>query len=355
MIKRIVLQAYFMLRLPVIWIARLVGGPFIRPSKGLSSILLIRLDRMGDLVLTLPVIDNLKAHHPGVRIAILVRPYTAELARMISSIDDVIVYNSFFSTITDLRRRDFSIAIDMRCDYTLLSALLAFFSGAPRRLGFEGGSREILFTDAVKPKRKSRHMSDINLDLVRALGLPVRNTIPSMKVGGLDRRPGVIVAIHPGGYYPSQRWSLERFAAVADRIARAYNVAVVVVGGPNDRELIDGVMAYLPGEGVEGRCTGLKELVDTLSRSSLLICNNSGPLHLAAALGIPTVSTMGPTDKDLWWPLGANQIVIRKELPCSSCGMGLCRSHDCMDAITVEEVFQKAKSILDRIDGIKKN
>ena len=81
------------------------------------------------------------------------------------------------------------------------------------------------------------------------------------------------------------------------------------------------------------------------------MCNNSGPLHLAAALGVPTVSMMGPTDPVLWWPNGDDQIVIRKDAGCGPCSLGRCGPHKCMDLITVEEVFEKVRDLLESLYG----
>lgn len=340
MIKRIILKVYFLFRLPFIFLALLVGKISGRSSGNGSGILLIRLDRIGDFVLTLPVIENLRRHYPGTRISVLVRPYLADLACVIKSIDNVIVYDNFFSTIRALRREGFSVAIDMLCDYTLKPALLTFFSGAPRRIGFEGGFRELLFTDVVRPGRAARHMTEIHLDVLKPLGVSVVETMPSIILEDAQERKDVIVVIHPGGYYPSQRWPAERFAAVAGKIVGAYDVKLIIAGGPDDEELVHYITSRLEGGNVTAVCVDLKELARILARSTLLVCNNSGPLHLAAALGIPTVSMMGPTDPVLWWPQGANQIVIRKGSR--------------VDMISADEVFQKINDMLNVAHGIKK-
>lgn len=353
-IKRSLLSAYLLARLPLIWLIKVLGSPFIRDAAGRARILIIRLDRLGDYVLTLPVIENLRNRYPDADISILVKPYLAGIARLTRSVDEVIVYDGFVSTVRRLRDGHFSLAIDMLCDYTLKSALLAFFSGAATRAGFAGGFRELLFTQAAKPGKAPRRMAAINLDILKILGVPVVVTEPRMAVEGVEKSGKAVVAIHPGGHYPSQRWAPERFAAVGSRILDAYDVRLVVLGGPDDRASAEGVIKRL-GEGrVEAVFPDLKGLAAILAQSALLICNNSGPLHLAAALGTATVSLMGPTDPVLWWPQGPGQIVIRKEIPCSPCTAGRCGSHACMDLITADEVFEKAKGVLEKIDGIRK-
>ena len=105
--------------------------------------------------------------------------------------------------------------------------------------------------------------------------------------------------------------------------------------------------------GVTAVFPSMKDLAYLLSTCDLLICNNSGPLHLAAALGVPTVSMMGPTDPVLWRPNGDNQIVVRKDAGCGPCSLGRCGTRRCMDLITVEEVFDKVRGLLERLYGFK--
>ena len=342
-LKDAILSLYFILRLPVIYAAALLFPVKRYVDEGKpTKILIIRLDRLGDFIMTLPVIENLRFYYPGAKISVLVRPYLADLTRLVRSIDDVIVYDNFFSAARKLREEWFSIAIDMIYDYTLKPALLAFISGAPVRVGFDIGLRGFLFSNVVKPVKEPRPMKDINLDIVKMLGIPVKVTVPRIVLEDAQKKETTTVVIHPGGYYPSQRWPAERFSDVAGKIVRAYNLKLLIAGGPDDRALVEDIVGRLPGDKAETIFTGLKEFSSILAQSSLLICNNSGPLHLAAALGIPTLSIMGPTDPALWWPQGENHVVIRKE------------GRSGMELVTADEVFEKAKRILDKIDGIKR-
>lgn len=354
-IKKTILGAYLLLRLPLIILMAAIFG-VKRPPDGIKpkKILLIRLDRLGDLVLTLPVIENLKLHYPDARLTVLVRPYLGDLARLVRQIDEVIVYEGFIPTVWKLRPHRFDIAIDMLFDYTLRSAAVAILSGAPRRVGFSGGFRERLFTDAVSVDAAGRSMVDINLEMMKVLSVPVKVRSPRLALEGTKKTPRRIVVLHPGAHYPSQRWSAARFADVARKIEEAYDVDVIVVGGADEKDLVRGIMERLKDIGVKSALPDMAGLAYLLARSSLLICNNSGPLHLAAALGVPTISMMGPTDPDLWRPHGRDNIVLRKPLECMPCRHAKCRAHPCMDMITADEVFDKVKEVLDGIDGNKR-
>jgi heptosyltransferase-2 len=265
----------------------------------------------------------------------MVRPYLVDLAGMIPAINDVFIYKGMIDAFRFLPNRKYDIAIDMLCDYKLEPAVTALLSKAPVRVGFKGGFREILFTHAVDDwKGSSKSMVDIDLELLRPLNIVPQVKIPKLtRVGRVDSDK-IIIAIHPGGYYDSQKWGYDRFTSLAKMITEAYDARVIVVD--------------------EKALPSLKGFVELLSGCSLLVCNNSGPLHLAAALGVPTVSIMGPTDPSLWWPKGDNQVVIRKGVKCSPCSLGKCRKHLCMDLITVDEVFGEVRKLLGKVYGVKK-
>jgi len=354
-LKAVLVQWYIVARMPLIWLAAAVLRRWCRiPDPRAAEILIIRLDRLGDFVLTLPVIENIKKHDPGARVSVLVRPQLSALASSIGMIDEVITYDGFFRTVRRLRQQRYTVAIDMLSDYRLKPALGALCSGAPERIGFAGGFRELLFTRPVRAKQGGRPMSEVNLDLLAPLGVPAVERVPRLTLKGGNPGRGMTVALHPGSYYPSQRWPAGRFAAVAAQIAQKYDVDILVIGGRGERELVDAIMGRLG----QARATAIfpdsRELAFAVARSAMLICNNSGPLHLAAALGTPTVSMMGPTDPALWWPQGLGHIVIRKDLPCAGCGKGVCADHRCMTDISVDEVFTAACGILDKTDGISK-
>jgi lipopolysaccharide heptosyltransferase II len=319
-----------------------------------SRILLIRLDRLGDFILSLPAVDSLRVAYPSAKIDVMVRPYLAGLAGMAPAINNVFVYKGIFDTFRSLPDQKYDVVIDMLRDYRLKPAFIALLSKAPVRIGFKGGFRERLFTHAVNDwKGSSKSMVDIDLELLKPLGVVPHVSIPKLARTPSPRDARAVIAIHPGGYYPSQRWPAKRFADLSSKMLEAFDISLVGLGGPDDRTFVDEIMARIPHQRAKAVFAGPEELVSILARSSMLICNNSGPLHLAAALGVPTVSTMGPTDPMLWWPKGDNQVVIRKAVKCSPCSLGKCREHFCMELITVDEVFGEVRNILEKVYGFK--
>jgi ADP-heptose:LPS heptosyltransferase len=317
------------------------------PEK-ISRILLVRMDRLGDFVFSLPVIDNLKLAYPHAQLDILVRPYLKDFAVLAKNIDRVVVYDNFLSVISATRKAKYDIAIDMLYDYTLKTAVLTFFSGAPIRAGFNRGFRGVLFTHTVAyQKENKKSMVELNLELLKALDIPLEITQPRIEPPDVKNARQNIVVMHPGGTFPSQRWGVDKFVALGRRVLTAFNAKLIVIGSSGEEGLVTEIVSGMHNLNAEVMFPNTHELVSLLSRGRIFIGNNSGLLHLAAALGVATVSTMGPTDPILWWPQGENHIVIRKGLPCSPCGKARCRKHECMKLITVSEVMQAVEKTVE--------
>jgi heptosyltransferase-2 len=353
-LKDMMLRLYFPARMPFIFLLKLLFAVPSGKQGGVSKILIVRLDRLGDLVLSLPLIENLRIAYPSAKIDLLVRPYLADLAGMVKAVNDVIVYRGKIDAFRRLPNREYDIVIDMLRDYRLEPALVTFFSKAPVRIGFRGGFREIFFTHPVDGLQgSSKSMVELDLELLKPLGVQARVTVPKLDPGEMAVKEGPVIAVHPGGHYDSQKWAAGNFASLIKKILEGYKAKVVVVGGPDDKEAVAHIIKIVNDGNAHAVFPSLKDLVHVLAGCDLLVCNNSGPLHLAAALGVPTVSMMGPTDTHLWWPKGDNQVVIRKGVKCSPCSLGKCKEHLCMDLITADDVFGEVRKFLEKIYGYK--
>jgi ADP-heptose:LPS heptosyltransferase len=246
-----------------------------------------------------------------------------------------------------IRREKYDICIDPVCTYGWYPAFLCLSSGAPARIGFAGGGTHVFFTrsldDALFPRI---HMTSLTLELLRLLGIRPGGSIPRIavpKAAGAGAR----VAVHPGGRYPSQEWGDDRFRDLAVRIRDGFPVRVAFIGAPSERKRLE-KLAESCGAGTGVFCGEIAELVPFLAGSALFIGNNSGPLHLAAALSVPTVSFMGPTDPQRFMPVGdaRNSVLRNAELVCSPCGKGRCLRHRCLRSISVEQAFDTVQSYL---------
>lgn len=260
------------------------------------------------------------------------------------------------------------MVFDFMLDHRLRSAFLARMSGA-FTCGFDVEGRGVLFSRPVSPVKERKRMGQHLLDLVNSagarLGRPAaayaeprlflskeQKEFGSRYLRRAGIAPGsVVIGAHPGGYYPSQRWPAERFAGVINEIGRNREISVLLFGSKTERRLLEYILSLCKVKVVlcEGLDTG--RLAALIGEVAVLIANNSGPLHIAAALGIPTVSTMGPTDPWLWQPAGNRAIVMRKELGCSPCGKPRCTRHSCMTEISVEEVTRAVEKQLGNVNN----
>lgn len=352
--KDAILRIYFFLRLPVLYLLKALFKTSAGEPESIFRILVIRLDRLGDFVLSLPLIDSLRAAYPSAKIDLIVRPYLADIAGMVPAVNEVLIYKGKIDAFRWLPARKYDVAIDMLLDYKLEPALVALFSKSPVRIGFKWGFREVLFNHPVGIRKGSgKSMVEFHLDLLKPLGIRAQVTVPKLIAAKREDKEGLVVAIHPGGHYDSQKWGAGRFSSLVHKIMEKYHPHILVIGGHGDKDEVERIVKDVKGENVKAVFPTMKEFVGLLSRCSLLICNNSGPLHLAGALGVPTVSMMGPADPILWRPQGEHQMVIQKGITCRPCMSGRCRKHQCMDLITVDDVFAAVESLLENVYGIK--
>lgn len=356
----------------------------IPQPKEVKKILVIRIDRIGDVILSTPTLRAIRKNFPYSHISILISPWTQDLLLQCPYVDEVIIYKGVFPKIQDfyfvptpkirdfcfastsLRKRNFDLVFDLYLDYPLKSAVIAYLSGAKYRVGFNVAGRGIFFNIRVMPDKKEKHLIEHTLDIIRAIGADIDSKSPEVSTTPLASEyvenfliqnnildSDLLVGIHPGGYYPTQRWPLERFAAVGDEVIEKYQAKVVIIGGLGEEESVEEIankMRYKPLIWVK---EPLRNSVAFIDRCNLLICNHSGTLHIATALGTPTVSTMGPHNPIRWWPWGDRNIVIRKDLPCSPCNKGVCNEHRCLELITLDEVMEAVEIQLEQIRGKK--
>lgn len=353
-IKNSVLQIYFYIRLVGIVLLKVCLRNRRDESGQPKNILVIRTDRLGDFVLSLPVFANLKGMYPEACITVLVRPGLRELSETVPLIDRVMVYEGFIRTLGAIRAAHFDIVFDLIADWRLNSAVLAYMSGAGKRVGFCGGFREVLLTHATDPSKKTGlHLVELNQFLLQSAGVHSPILDPDLESRKIGAQPVFTIGIHPGGYYASQRWLSERFSELIIRLRKAYDCRCIIIAGAQDTGIVTQIING--NKGVEVLYPRLAELPGIIASCNIFVCNNSGPLHLACALGVPTVSTMGPTDPVRWWPRSNKAVVVRGKLGCMPCQKGVCLRHECMETISVEEMFQAVVALVERIYGIRPN
>ena len=333
------------------------GNAGVLPVSGEwpGKILFVRLDRVGDVVLSTPAIEALKRRFPRAELTVLLRPQTAALLENNPHVDRRVVFDPGASpserarVLKGLRRSRFDLAVDPCIDWKLAPALFAWASGARARVGYPCGGREAFFTAIAELPGGKAHMTDVILGTLKPLGIDAPGPQPRVYLSPEEREMAAgwlagqrlsgkpLLGIHPGAYYETQRWPAEHYAALAGGLQTRFDV--ILFGGPADEGLVERIRSGIPGGALASVTPDIRRFAALLSCCRLLVCNNSGPLHVASALGIPTVSFMGPTEKTLWLPLGERHVVLRiDDLSCIGCNRGVCPAGtlECMRRITPE-------------------
>lgn len=344
-------------------------------KESTRNILVIALKRAGDTILSIPTFRAIKESLPQSQVTVFANSYVKDILERIKYIDNLVTYDKKFSLlqkarmVSKLSRNKFDLAVDLTCDYTFEGGLLTYLSGATYRVGYNTYARGFLFNKPVKHERRPLHVIDEILNIVKSINLNTQDkslriraseeaveTIKHFLRGRNVKDKDLLIGIHPGGYYATQRWLTERFAEVADNLIKKYKARVVLIGGPKEEGLISQIKQKMINKPLIFLNQPVRNLLALIQSCYLLVCNNSGPLHMATASGTPTVSTMGPTIGERWWPYGRGHVVIRKDLPCISCNEATCRleTQDCMRLITVEEVLEAIELQISKIHRIKK-
>lgn len=350
------------------------GAPAL---SAVRSILAVRLDLMGDLVFTLPALRALRGRAPEARLTVLVLPYAADLLMGLPFVDRVVTVDvnrwrrpggwiggpglrQLGRALREVREERYDLCVSF---YGRVGAAAALLSGARCLVGYEAEGFRFSFDVGLPGARyrQRRHEAEYCLDLVRALGASVDGCRPELEVDpvaaarveGLLRDAGVgpkerLVALHPGALnMAAKRWMPDRWAIVADRVQRELGRRVVLVGSDSELPLVESVRQGMstPSLMLAGK-TSVAELVALLARCELFMGGDSGPLHVASALGVPSVSVYGPTDPGITGPLGDRARVLWADVECAPCydlrAAPECRRGDllCMAKVSVDQVFR---------------
>ncbi len=327
-----------------------------------GRILVIKLRAIGDVLLSTVVLPDLRAAFPDARIDMLCERPSADVLRGNPALDDVVVIDpktdGSLPILRRVRARRYDLVIDLFGNPR--SAIIAAASGAPKRVGYRFGWRRWCYTDIVEPRGGEVHNTEFNRDALRRLGVPVGASLPFFPLApeaeefagqflsarGLAGAP--ILGINAGGGWYTKRWEPERFAALARLVGTQYDAPVLLFWGPGEKERAEEIQSSLGGDAALIPPTSLKQLASLLKHCSLLVTNDSGPMHIAASLGVPIVALFGPTNPQFQGPVGSPSCVVRNEtLDCLGCNLTDCPiGLPCMRALGAEEVFEKIRTFV---------
>lgn len=339
-------------------------GAAADPGEPLSPrrVLVIRPGGIGDAVLLFPMLQAMREAWPGLHLDVLAEGRNAGLFRANGVVDRVLRYDRLGDLRRVLRGR-YDLVVDSEQTH-YLSATVALFTRAPVRVGFATNRRRWLFTRRVPYSRQIYEALSF-LELFRAASgrevafdrdssfFPLdepHHRWAAEALGDLPEAP--LAVIHPGASTPLRRWRPDRYHQVASALLER-GLSVAVVGGPSDREAADEVCRGLPAERIldlAGR-TDLARTAAVIARAALYVSADTGPLHLAYGLGVPTVHLFGPGELEKWAPAGARYRTVREPLPCSPCTRygatpPCCQGVRCMEELEVEQVVRAIDEVL---------
>ncbi|OVE74010.1 hypothetical protein BVX94_01950 [bacterium B17] len=322
------------------------------------KILIIKMSSLGDLFHALPAVHNLKVKL-NAQVDWVVHDAYADLVDCFQDVDRVIQYhrNDFFSTFGsfwgDIRTDRYDYIIDFQG--LLKSAMVSRLANGGKRIGpsfYREGAR-MFYSEVAGERNKERHAVEENLDIIDHLGLermdpefPIMFPAAPMKVMAASSPK---VAMLPSSRWETKNWPEKSFAAVGKELREKVDASIILLGGPGDAGICGRIEQEI-GDGVvnlAGKCS-LPETGGVLSDVDLLISNDSGPVHMAAAVGTPAVVVFGPTDPDRTGPYGDIHKVVKATEPCSPCFSRTCNKDGfpCMNNIKPEQVIEKALDIL---------
>ena len=342
-----------------------MGKAKLRPWQTPRNILFIRPGGIGDAVYLLRAIHAVKDKYPSCSITVLAEKRNAAIFSFSRDVSRVLLYDRIPDLLAAIRG-GFDVVVDTE-QWHRLSAVIARLTGAPLSIGFATNNRKKLFTHPIDYSHDT-HESDSFLALLNPLGIPPTEIpthlleVPSQAVEIVKKKLAVLagnpyIVLFPGASIPERRWGTSRFQELARRL-HGRGISVVVVGGRGDEVAGDMIVAAVDGLNFAGK-TSLAETAGLLAKSMLLVTGDSGLLHIAAELGVPTVSLFGPGIENKWAPRGSRHIVLNKHLACSPCTRfgytPKCHiAARCLALITVADVENAICSILGQVAVLRR-
>lgn len=333
--------------------------------------LLVRaVNWVGDAVMTTPAIGAIREHFPQTEITLLANPLVAQLFSPHAWVDRVITFDrngahrgirGRLRLAATLRKEAFDAVIILPNSFD--SALVPWLAGIPVRLGKNSDGRGFMLTGRYSPDKDPAVIHEVGYyqNLVHHFGITGRIDEPrlftsqeeDLDADGLLAAHGItaddlVIGINPGAAFGSaKRWYPDRFAEAGKRLAAEWSAKTVIFGGHGEAEIAADIEQRLAGAGLNlaGKTT-VRELMALIKRCNFFITNDSGPMHIAAAFGVPLVAIFGSTDHATTSPYTDKAVIVRKDVECAPCKLRECPTdHQCMTAVTAEDVVIAAMQL----------
>ena len=345
------------------------------------NILIVKLSAIGDVIHTLPALNAVRSYYPNANITWLVEDAAAPLVQGHKALDRVLVSKrkrwlkalrslSFLDTIKEvygfikaLRDTRYDMILDFQA--LLKSGVLIALARGRRKIGFGKGLEHmehsyIFLNERIPAVDMEIHALSRGMILLNAVGIPTNEIEYKLPMSDHDRKKidelmkqhGIngeksLIAINPVAKWETKLWPKKQFAELADMLVDQYDMKIVFTGGIKDYSIIQAITSSMKGRAINfaGKTT-LTELAALYEKAALVVSTDTGPMHLAAAVGTPVVALFGPTAPWRTGPYGPGHQIITAELECSPCFKRRCETTDCMYQISVMQVFDGVKKML---------
>jgi len=349
-------------------------------TENIRNILLIQLGDIGDVILTFPSIKALRECFPLANIIVAVREKARELIEDCHWSNGVISINKRKRSLAQeikyqidffkhVRKFNFDLAIDMRKGDR--SAILAFLSGASQRIGYYADDGELwrnrLFTHIVfTDYNPNRYMAEYYHNLLTTYNLGTEDVSPCIEIpperteqaNALFKSENIpsdrsVIAFQPFSLWQYKEWNIEKYSQLINQIISEYNFSVIIIGSPDERKRADEIISKCSGStyNFAGK-TSIGLLPAVLKKCKLFIGVDSAGMHIAAAVGTPTISIFGPGHSAVWAPRGELHRVVHKNFPCIPCKLKGCNGSEfsrCLEELTPDEVMQVVREQIEKL------
>lgn len=336
----------------------------LKPKK----ILVRSTNWIGDAIMTTPAVHSIRKNFPDASISILVHPWVADVFNSSPDVDEVLIYDKkgmhsglsgMWKLSRELSRHSFDIAILLQNAFE--AAFITRFAAIPALAGYKSDGRGLLLTHGVRFKKgiKKIHQVHYYQEMVKSLGLTPGPDKLSLELPESKKKwagefvsfikKGPVVGLNPGAAFgPAKRWPPEKFGRLALLLSEKLGATMFVFGTEADKSANAKIHGFAPGNIIDlaGK-TSLAEAMALIAICDAFVTNDSGLMHVGAALKTPMAAIFGSTNSITTGPFSENAIVIRKNLDCSPCLKTHCKTDfECMMTITEEEVFEEVNSII---------
>ncbi len=334
------------------------------------KILVRAVNWIGDAVMSTPALMAVRETYPKAEITLLANPLVGQLLQGHPAIDRVLIFDrkgahhglaGRLRLARQLKHEQFDLAVILPNSFD--SALIPWLAGIPQRWGKASDGRSLLLTRRFHEQAPpaERHEVEYYRDLLRSFGISAEQSAPMLAVTAQEEQVALtllaehgisaeemVLGINAGASFGSaKRWYPERFAGVAQHLAASWGARVVLFGGPDEQEIVAVIERELAGNclNLAGKTT-VRQLMALIKRCNFFVSNDSGPMHIAAAFGVPLVAIFGPTDHSGTAPCSERAVIIRQDQPCAPCKLRVCPTdHRCMTAVTVDDVVHGAEQL----------